>query len=52
MTAWPPLLVLTIRTFFLSAAMALTLKEQGLKRLEVVTEEWEIEREDERVVER
>lgn len=52
MTACPPLLVLTIRTFFFSAAMALTLNEERERRLEDfgrVSKEGEMEREKERL---
>ena len=51
MTAWPPLLVLTIRTFFFSAALALTVNEDKETCLEAVgygKKEGEMETEKER----
>lgn len=53
MTAWPPLFVLIMRTFFFSAALALIEKEETGARLEVVwceikLGEIEIERGEER----
>ena len=45
MTAWPPLLVLTMATFFFSAVMGLALNEDREWRLEVVGYEKKGERE-------
>lgn len=54
MTACPPLLVLTMRTFFFTSALALTLKAERAKRLEgvgYVREDGVMEREEERAEE-